>query len=99
MSIIEALRRAETDDHIKAVLVRLPEGGLEPGLADELRLGIRHFRDSGKPVLAFSQGLYASGMVTATYMVGAAADEFWMQPGASRQVTWLSTLLYTEFRS
>jgi protease-4 len=90
MSIIEALRRAETDDHIKAVLVRLPEGGLEPGLADELRLGLRHFRQSGKPVLAFSQGLYASGMVTATYMVGAAADEFWMQPGASFQVTGLS---------
>jgi protease-4 len=90
MSILEGLRRAETDDRVKAVLVRLPEGGLEPGLADELRLGIKHFRASGKPVIAHSQGLYPSGFVTASYMIGAAADELWMQPGASFQVTGLA---------
>ena len=90
MSIIEGLRRAEKDDRVKAVLVRLPEGGIEPGLADELRLGIRHFRASGKPIVAHSQGLYPSGVVTATYMLGAATGELWMQPGASFQVTGLS---------
>ena len=90
MSIIETLRRAETDDRVRGVLVRLPEGGMEPGLADELRLGITHFRASGKPVIAHSQGLYPSGMVTATYMLGASADQLWMQPGASFQVTGLA---------
>jgi protease-4 len=63
---------------------------MEPGVADELRLAIKHFRASGKPVTAFSQGLYASGPVTATYEVGAAADELWMQPGASFQATGLA---------
>jgi protease-4 len=87
MSIIEGLRRAETDDRVRGVLLRLPEGGIEPGLADELRLAIKHFRASGKPVIAHSQGLYPSGIVTATYMLGASANEFWMQPGASFQVT------------
>ncbi|RAK58795.1 signal peptide peptidase SppA [Phenylobacterium hankyongense] len=90
MSIIEALRHAESDDHVKGVLVRLPEGGLEPGIADELRLAIKHFRATGKPVFAHSQGLYPSGMVTATYMVGASADQMWMQPGSSFQVTGLA---------
>ncbi|MBS0362335.1 MAG: S49 family peptidase, partial [Proteobacteria bacterium] len=90
MSIIEGLRRAEKDDRIKGVLIRLPDGGVEPGLADELRLAIKHFRTSGKPVIAHSQGLYPSGVVTATYMLGAAADELWMQPGASFQVTGIS---------
>ena len=90
MSILEGLRRAEKDDRVKGVLVRLPEGGIEPGLADELRLGIKHFRTSGKPVIAHSQGLYPSGVITATYMMGAAADELWMQPGASFQVTGLA---------
>ena len=90
MSIIEGLRRAETDDRVKGVLVRLPEGGIEPGLADELRLGIKHFRASGKPVIAHGQGLYPSGFITASYMVGAAANELWMQPGASFQVTGLA---------
>src|ERR1700761_3721317 len=87
MSIVEGLRRAEKDDRVKGVLIRLPEGGIEPGLADELRLGIRHFRASGKPVIAHSQGLYPSGVVTASYRVGAASDDLWMQPGASFQVT------------
>jgi protease-4 len=90
MSILEGLRRAEKDDRIKGVLVRLPEQGLEPGLADELRSAIKHFRTSGKPVIAHSQGLYPAGVITATYMLGAAADELWMQPGASFQVTGLS---------
>jgi protease-4 len=90
MSILEGLRRAEKDDRIKGLLIRLPEAGVEPGLADELRLSIKHFRTSGKPVIAHSQGLYPAGLVTATYMLGAAADEFWMQPGASFQVTGLA---------
>jgi len=90
MSIIEALRRAEGDDRVKGVLVRLPEGGIEPGTADELRLAIKHFRTSGKPVIAHSQGLYPSGVVTSTYMLGAAADELWMQPASSFQVTGLA---------
>ncbi|MET0274884.1 MAG: signal peptide peptidase SppA, partial [Phenylobacterium sp.] len=87
MSIIESLRRAEGDDRVKGILIRLPEDGLEPGVADELREAIKHFRASGKPVIAHSQGLYPAGVITATYMVGAAADELWMQPGASFQVT------------
>jgi protease-4 len=90
MSIVEGLRRAESDDRIKGVLVRLPEDGLQPAMADELRLAIKHFRTSGKPVYAHSQGMYPAGVITATYMVGAAADQFWMQPGASLQVTGLS---------
>lgn len=90
MSILEGLRRAEKDDRVKAVLVRLPEGGVEPGLADEIRSGLKHFRTSGKPVFAHSQGLYPSGVITATYLIGAAADELWMQPGASFQVTGLA---------
>lgn len=87
MSIIETLRRAETDDHVKGVLVRLPEAGVEPGMADELRLAFLHFRAAGKPIYAHSQGIYPSGVVTTAYMLGAATDEFWMQPGASLQVT------------
>jgi protease-4 len=90
MSVIQTLRRAETDNHVKALLIRLPEGGIEPAAADEIRLAIKHFRTSGKPVLAHSQGLYPSGMITSTYMLGASADELWMQPGASFQVTGLA---------
>ncbi len=91
MSVIETLRRAENDGKIKGMLIRLPEGGMEPAAADELRLAIKHFRASGKPVLAHSQGLYPSGMVTSTYLVGASSGDLWMQPGASFQVTGLAS--------
>jgi protease-4 len=91
MSIIETLHRAERDDRVKGLFIRLPEGGMEPGAADELRSAIRRFRSSGKVVVAHSQGLYPSGVVTATYMLGSAADEFWMQPASSFQVTGLAS--------
>ncbi|MBX3484132.1 signal peptide peptidase SppA [Phenylobacterium sp.] len=91
MSIIETLRRAEGDGRIKGLLVRLPEGGLEPGMADEIRLALAHFRAAGKPVYAHSQGIYPAGIVTTTYMLGRASDQFWMQPGASLQVTGIAT--------
>jgi len=91
MSIIESLHRAEKDDRVKGLMIRLPEGGMEPAAADELRLAIRRFRAAGKPVFAHSQGLYPSGVVTATYMLGASADELWMQPASSFQVTGLAS--------
>ena len=92
MSIVETLRRAETDDKVEAVLVRLPEGGMAPASADELRLAFKHFRAVGKkPIFAHSQGLYPSGLVTSTYMLGASASEFWMQPDSSLQAVGASS--------
>ncbi|WP_091741952.1 signal peptide peptidase SppA [Phenylobacterium immobile] len=90
MSVVEALRRAETTDEVKGLLIRLPEGGLEPAAADEIRLAILRLRAAGKPVIAHSQGIYPSGAVTSTYMLAAAADQFWIQPGAAFQVTGLA---------
>ncbi|HRD46155.1 MAG TPA: signal peptide peptidase SppA [Caulobacter sp.] len=87
ISVIEALRHAETDDKVKAVFVRLPEGGMAPAAADELRQAFLRFRKSGKTIWSHSQGLYPSGVVTSTYMLGAASDQLWMQPDSSFQAT------------
>lgn len=91
MSIVETLDRAEEDDRVKALFVRLPESGIEPAMADEIRGAFLRFRAAGKPIYAHSQGIYPAGVVTTAYMLGAAADQFWMQPGASLQVTGLAT--------
>ncbi|HEX8231932.1 MAG TPA: signal peptide peptidase SppA [Caulobacteraceae bacterium] len=82
LGVVQTLRHAERDDHIKGLLIRLPEGGVAPAAADELRLAVKRFRAAGKPVYAHSQGLYPVGAATSTYMLGAAADQLWMQPGA-----------------
>ncbi len=97
--IAQTLRAAETDPHVKALLVRLPEGGMAPAAADEVRAALRHFSKSGKMVIAHSQGLYPSGFVSAAYMVGASADQFWMQPKASLQAVGVSseTMFFKRF--
>lgn len=91
LAIEQTLRRAEADSKVKALFVRLPEGGMSPAAADELRLAFKHFRGVGKKIYVHSQGLYADGMVTSTYMLGASGDELWMQPGAPFQVTGLAS--------
>ena len=87
LTIEDSLRRAAGDDHIKGLLVRLPEGGVAPAAADEVRQAFKQFRAAGKPILAHSQGFYPSGMVTSTYQLAAASGDIWMQPGASFQAT------------
>ncbi|MGI8841986.1 MAG: signal peptide peptidase SppA [Caulobacteraceae bacterium] len=85
MGIEETLRRAERDGRVKALLVRLPEVGMAPAAADELRLAFKRFRAAGKPILAHGQGLYAAGQVASTYELAAASGDIWMQPASSFQ--------------
>lgn len=85
LDVIETLRKAEKDGRVKALFVRLPETGMAPAAAEELRQAFLHFRAAGKPVVAHSQGLYPSGMVVSTYMLGASSGELWMQNNASFQ--------------
>jgi protease-4 len=93
LSVIEiekTLRRAGDDDHVGGLLVRLPEAGIAPASADELRGAFLRFRAAKKPILAFGQGLYASGIVTSTYELAAASGDIWMQPSSQFQVTGIS---------
>ncbi|MGZ3280801.1 MAG: signal peptide peptidase SppA [Caulobacteraceae bacterium] len=99
ITIEKVLRRAESDQKVKALFVRLPEGGMSPAAADELSGAFKHFRGAGKKIFIHSQGLYASGVVTSTYMLGASGDELWMQPSAPFQVTGLASeeIFYKRF--
>jgi protease-4 len=90
MGIEDGLRRAAADSHVGGVLVRLPDGGMAPAAADELRLAFQAFRASGKPILAYSQGIYPEGVATATYELAAASGDFWMQPASSFQAVGLA---------
>jgi protease-4 len=85
MGIEDTLRRAAKDDRVGGLFVRLPESGISPAGADELRLAFQGFRAAGKPIIAFSQGIYPQRVVTSTYELGAASGDFWMQPSASFQ--------------
>lgn len=87
MAIDETLRRAETDDRIRGLFVRLPETGIAPAAADELRLAFQRFRAHGKFVTVHAQGLYAEGFITSTYELAASSGDIWLQSGSAFQVT------------
>jgi protease-4 len=91
MRIVHTLHAAETDDRVKSVLIRLPDTGMAPAAADEIRLAVKRLRAAGKPVYAHSQGLYPAGVVTSTYELGASADQLWMQPGSFFQAAGFAT--------
>ena len=91
MEVVTTLRHAADDSHVKAVFIRLPEGGMSPAAAEEIRNAIIYVRRASKPVIAHSQGLYPDTMVVASYMLGSSASELWMQPRSSFQVTGIST--------
>jgi protease-4 len=90
LGVEETLRRAADDARVGGLMVRLPEGGMTPAAADELRAAFLKFRASGKPILAYSQGIYPTGVSTATYELAAASGDVWMQPSASFQATGLA---------
>jgi protease-4 len=90
VGIVDTLAQAEKDAHIKVLLVRLPEAGLAPAAADEIRQAVRRFRASGKPVIAHSQGFMPVGTTISSFMVGSAASELWMQNTANFQATGFS---------
>ena len=91
LEVVQTLHRAADDPHVKAVFIRLPEGGMSPAAAEEIRDAIIYVRGAAKPVIAHSQGLYPDTMVIASYMLGSASSELWMQPRSSFQVTGIST--------
>jgi protease-4 len=91
MEVVTTLDAAERDDRVKALFIRLPEGGMSPAAAEEIRGAIKDFRAAGKRVVAHSQGFLPSGVVTSSYMLGASADEFWLQDTASFQVAGIAT--------
>jgi ClpP class serine protease len=90
LGVEETLRAAARDDRVRGLLVRLPEGGMAPASADELRLALKRFRAAGKPILAHGQGLYADEMALSTYEVAASTGDIWLQPASSFQATGLS---------
>jgi protease IV len=90
LQIVDTLAQAGKDARVKVLLIRLPEAGITPAAADEIRQAIRRFRASGKTVIAHSQGFQPVGTTVSSYMVGASASELWMQNTAAFQLAGFS---------
>jgi protease-4 len=78
MDVVMGLDRAARDSRVKGIFLRVGTADLSVPKAEELRDALKHFKESGKFVIAHSQSFYSSGL--GDYTVAAAADQIWMQP-------------------
>ncbi len=78
--ILVKLKAAETDKSVKGVYLRGSMTGIGTARAEELRAALKGVRDSGKFVIAHTQGMIGIGGPSAYHSI-TAADEIWMQPG------------------
>ena len=80
IDLLTKLKAAETDDSVKGVYVRGAMIGVGSSRAEELREAFHRFRDSGKFIIAHTQGTYGMSGPSALRSL-TAADEIWIQPG------------------
>jgi protease-4 len=78
MDIVLGFDAAARDNRVKGAIVRLGDGSLSIAQAEEIGAALKRFRQSGKFVIAHSQGFEAPGL--GDYLTAAAANEVWMQP-------------------
>ncbi|SEA20518.1 signal peptide peptidase SppA [Alkalimonas amylolytica] len=70
------LRRARSDDKVKAVVLRIDSGGGSAFASDIIGREVQALRDAGKPVIASMGAVAASG----GYWIAAPATEIWASP-------------------
>ncbi|HYK80318.1 MAG TPA: S49 family peptidase, partial [Micropepsaceae bacterium] len=78
MDVVMGLDRAARDARVKGIFLRVGTADLSVPKAEELRDALKHFKESGKFVIAHSQSFYSNGL--GDYTAAAGADQIWMQP-------------------
>lgn len=77
VQIARALDKAKSDSTIKGLFIRANEFGMVPASAEEIRLSLLNFKESGKFVITHSQGFEGTSLTP--YMAVSASDEIWLQ--------------------
>ena len=78
MDFVLALDRASRDSRVKGLFLRVGDGQLSVAQAEEIGAAVRRFRQSGRFVIAHSQGFDSAAL--GDYLAAASANEIWMQP-------------------
>lgn len=78
MDMVLSLDRASRDSRVKGLFLRVGGGGLSVAQAEEIGAAVKRFRQSGKFVVAHSQGFTSASL--GDYLAATSANEIWMQP-------------------
>lgn len=88
--LLMALEKAETDDRVTGLAVRLGSTGVSLAQAQELRDAVVKFRKSGKSTVAYATSFASSRGATVEYYLATAFDKVWMQPSGELAITGIS---------
>ncbi|MFN2320978.1 MAG: signal peptide peptidase SppA [Dermatophilaceae bacterium] len=86
-TLVEHLRRAETDDSVVGLVGVVHGGGITLAQSEELRAAVRSFRAGGKSTLAFSPAFGELGDGSVGYHLATAFEEIWLQPPSGLALT------------
>jgi protease-4 len=88
--VLEGLRRARSDDRVKALVVKL--GGRAIGLArvQELRAAVQEFARAGKTTVAWAETFGESSPGNVPYYLATAFDKIYLQPSGELDLTGIS---------
>lgn len=78
--VLSALKKAEADDRVAGVLVRMGGSGVGIAKAQEIRDAVARLRKAGKFALAYADSFPPSPGVMSEYFLATGFDEIWMQP-------------------
>jgi protease IV len=87
--VVEALKRAESDDRVLGLVARTAGGGLGMAQVEEIRDAVTSFRATGKPALFFSETFGEFGPGRSGYYLATAFDEIHLQPSGDVGLTGL----------
>lgn len=84
--VLTRIDAAERDDAVQGLFIRASETGIGSARAEELRDALIEFRETGKFVIAHTQGSFVAAGPS-SYRSISAADEIWIQPATDLVVT------------
>jgi protease-4 len=85
--VLDGLRRARTDERVRALIVKIGGNRIGLAMAQELRDAVRAFRDSGKLAVAWAESFGEVSRGTVPYYLATAFETIYMQPSGDLALT------------
>ncbi len=85
--IIAGLEKAQTDNRVSGLVVRMGDSGIDIATAQEIREAVSRFRQAGKFAVAYADSFSAMPGATTEYYLASVFDEIAMQPSGELAIT------------
>ena len=85
--IIKNLKKAASDDHIKGVLIENGPMVNGWGKAEEIRMALQRFKESGKFIISYTENY----ITQESYYISSVADEIYLNPAAIMEFKGISS--------